>query len=189
MIKNRVIIIEWKKVSLAVTEKEDIILWYRWKNNLDISFLLWMSRVVKSLESLEEEYENLIKNEKKIRLSIIENNNQNCIWYVELKDISYFHQRAELVLVILDTDSQWKWYWTESLRLICDYWFRIQWLRKLYLQYSSNNIFWEKIYEKLGFKLVWIKKKDSYVNWEYIDKIIREIFKEDFYLINKDFLD
>lgn len=35
MNNNRVIIMEWNPISLIVSEKQDVELWYKWVNNIE----------------------------------------------------------------------------------------------------------------------------------------------------------
>ena len=189
MWKERVVIMKWKKVSLVVPEKEDIYLWYKWKNDLEISHYLWEAHVVRYFEKMEELYEKIINDDSGIYFSVMENSSKKIIWFVDLKDIRYLHKTVEVWMWIFDVSSHWKWYWTEMLRLICDYAFRIQWMRKIFLEHFLSNKVWIKVYEKVWFEVVWIKKEHFFSNWWYEDLVIREIFTDEFYKKNKEYFE
>lgn len=187
MWKDRVVIMKWKKISLVVPEKEDIVLWYTWLNPLDNSIPLGRADKIDLFEKKEEIYDNLLKNPEKIFFSIMDNETSSIVWYIKYNEISHFHKKAYFSLTIFSKETKWKWYWTESILLFLDYSFRIQWLRKVNLRYYDFNAVWAHIYKKIGFKEVWVLKKDTYINWEFRDRIIMEIFKEEFYEKNKEY--
>ena len=181
MTNKRVKIIEWNNVSLVVPEKQDIELWYRWVNDIEIQSYLWsMFWTIISRESEEEYYNSINKDEKQLTFSIYVNKNKKIIWNISLMNIDYKNNHTELWIAIFDKDNQNKWYWSESIKLIQKYVFEILGLNKLYLRYvSSNDRAW-KIYSKLGFIEIWRMKDHNYALWEYRDDVFMEIMKREY---------
>lgn len=58
---KRIEIIKWKNISLVVPEKDDAILWYKWKNNLALQPSINQRGKVFHLESAYEFYEEIRK--------------------------------------------------------------------------------------------------------------------------------
>jgi RimJ/RimL family protein N-acetyltransferase len=88
--KERVIISKWKKVSLVVPEKEDVELWYKWINNLEINQYLRSWEFLYSYEQEVEYYENLTNDKNSIKFAIYVNDEKKVIWNVDLILIEIF---------------------------------------------------------------------------------------------------
>lgn len=187
MSKDRVIIKKWKKVSLVVPERRDVELWYTWINNPLTSQMIQTWGWITLFEDEERYYEKIL--EKRIlTFCIFDNESQKIVWLIGLDPINHFHKFAELWIFIWDTKNHNKGFWTESIMLLLDYAFLIQWLRKVILKCFWHNTNAKKVYEKIWFKEVWKFKDHFFKNWEYVDEIHMEIFKEDFYKKMKKFL-
>lgn len=185
MKKERVKVMKGKIVSLVVPEKEDVELWYKWINNPEINKYLFAWE-----EPLSLEYEEGVYNkqaEKMTMLSIYLNDEKKVIGNVGWKWISHFHKKTSIWLFIWETANHSKWYWTETMRLLLDYMFKFQWMRKVSLSVYSWNEKWINLYKKVWFKEIWLKKKHLYKQWEYVDVILMEIFEDEFYKANKDY--
>ncbi len=178
---ERVKIVEWKNVSLVVLEEADTQIMYKWINNINIAKYLWSANNIWTLER-EKEYVTSAykKNDTKV-FWIYLNQEEKYIWNIDLFDISLINKNAVLWIVIFDEDSLWKWYWSEAIELILDYWFKVQWLQKVSLWAHLFNTRAIKSYEKVWFKKVWIRKKQNFVLWEFHDDVIMEIFDLEFY--------
>ncbi len=178
---KRIIVINWEKISLIVPEKQDIEIWYKWINNIEIQSYLWlMFWSIISKEAEEKYYDNLNKNKEQLTFSIFINQDKKVIWNISLMKIDFRNMHTELWIVITDEKNLSKWYWTESIYLILKYVFDVLWLNKVYLRLNSKNTRAKKVYDKLWFIEVWRFKKHNYIFWEFHDEIIMEIFKEKF---------
>jgi len=181
MNNNRVIIMEWNPISLVVPEKQDVELWYKWVNNIEIqSYLLSMFWTIISKESEEKYFESLNKDDKELTFSIYINDEGKVIWNISLMNINYKNSHTELWIAIFDKDNQNKWYWSKSIQLIQKYVFEVLWLNKLYLRYiSTNNRAW-KVYSKLWFIEKGRLKDHHYTMWEYNDEVYMELMHKEF---------
>lgn len=178
---ERIKVLEWKRISLVVPEKQDIDIWYRWMNKIDIAKnLLNTFGNVWYREDEEEFYENQRKNKNNVMYSIYLNNEKKTIWNIGLNSIDKLSRRTEMWIAIFEEEYLSKWYWSEAIKLILKYAFEIIWLHKVFLRYVSFNKRWEKAYEKVWFKKCWVLKEHSYIMWKYYDEVYMEIFKKDF---------
>lgn len=182
--KDRIIIQKWKKVSLVIPEKGDIIVWYMGINNPEINQFLNAHNKIYTFEKEEDFYNKIGTNDKEFVFSIYANKTKKVIWNLMIT-VDHFYKIAEFWVSIYDVDNLGKWYGTEALTLLLDYAFRVQWLRKVH-----GNCFWDNeralhVYKKIWFKEVWRYKEQRYKNWKYIDEVIIEIFRDEFYKVNE----
>jgi RimJ/RimL family protein N-acetyltransferase len=181
MNNKRVVIMEWKKISLVVPEKQDTELWYRGINDIETQSYLWTRFwTIISRESEEEYYNSINKSDKSLTFSIYIKWDNKIIWNISLMKIDYKNSHTELWVAIFDKEDQNKWYWTEAIKLIQKYIFTVLGLNKIYLVCSSiNNRAW-KVYSKLWFIEIWRLKGHFYTWWEYHDDILMEIMKNEY---------
>ena len=183
---KRIKVLEWKRVSLVVPEKQDINLWYEGMNNLEISknivFNFWK---VWHLEDEENYYEIQRKNNDTQMFCIYLNDEKEVIWNISLSKINKLSRNAEFWVVIFKEDKLGKWYWTEAVKLILKFSFEIIWLHKIYGRYVWFNERAWKSYQKVWFKEVWIFKEQEFLMWKYYDSILIEIFRDEFLKLNK----
>jgi len=182
---KRIKILEWKKVSLVVPEKQDIKLWYEGMNNLEIwKNIVYTFWKVWHLEDEEEFYEIQRKRVDSQMFCIYENETKEVIWNIALNKIDKLARNSEFWVVIFKENKLWKWYWTEAIKLLLEFAFEKIWLHKVYGRYVDFNKRWGKAYEKVWFRKVWIFKEHEFIMWEYYDQILIEIMREE-YLENK----
>lgn len=180
---ERVKILTWERISLVVPEKQDIELWYRWVNDIETALYIWSNfwKVIYR-ENEEEFYDNLIKEKDNNTFCIYIEKESKVVWYIALTDINYRDRNASILIAIFDKENQNKWYWTEAMKLILKYAFEVLWLNKVQLWYLWTNVRAKKVYENIWFKEVWRLRDDVYAMWKFHDKVIMEIFKEEFKL-------
>lgn len=179
---ERIKILSEKDVSLVAPEKEDIFLWYKWMNDIDIqSKLLSFYGQIITYKNEEEYFDSINKDDKNLTFSIYIEDIKKTIWNVSLMNIDYKNSHAELWIAIFDRTNQWKWYGTKTLKLAQKYCFEILWLNKLYLRYLSTNKVAGNLYKNCWFKEVWRLKQHFYIFWEYHDGVIMEILKKEYF--------
>lgn len=178
---KRVKIMVGDRVSLVVPEKEDVDIWYRWMNNIEISKNLVHSfGNVWFKEDEEDFYEVQRKNKNNALFSLYINEEKKIIWNIALNNINKLSRNAEMWIAIFEEENLSKWYGSDAINLILKYAFEVLWLKKVFLRYISFNKRWEKAYAKVWFKKCWVLKDHSYVMWKYYDEVLMEIFKKDF---------
>jgi RimJ/RimL family protein N-acetyltransferase len=185
---NRVRVINWENIYLAVPEKKDAELRFKNLNDLEVQQYLSIWWNIMTLEWEEQFYEESMKNPNKKLFVIcskdVENDMWNIIteeniWTIEL-NINQRHRNWELWIVIFNKEYRNKWYWTESIKLMISYWFDVLGLHKIFLHYIDYNWRWEKVYNKCWFREVWVRKEHWYLWWEYHDIVEMEILRSEY---------
>ena len=179
---NRIIILKKEKTALVVPEKQDVNIWVKWINDLEISQYITTYWTILTKENEEEFYNEMINDKNSRYFSIYSLTENKSIWNSILTWIAFNRWVAEIWITIFDKESQNKWHWSEVIKMLLEFWFNILWLRKLRLRVFWNNNRAKHVYEKVWFKNVWVFKKEYFRNWEFIDENIMEIFREDFLL-------
>ncbi len=101
------------------------------------------------------------------------------IGLVELVDIHQIHRNAEFQIIIAP-EHQGHHYASEAAALAIDYSFRVLNLYKLYLIVDKENEKAIHIYEKLGFEVEGVLRREYYINGRYRDVIRMAIFRGDY---------
>jgi len=137
---ERIKILSLEDVSLVVPEKDDILLWYEWINDVDIQSKIWsiFGQII-TYKNEENYFENLNKDDKKLTFSIYIETIKKTIWNISLDNIDYKNSNAEFWIAIFDKGNQWKWYGTKAVKLAQKYCFEILWLNKLIFRVFINK--------------------------------------------------
>ena len=90
----------------------------------------------------------------------------------------WIHRRAGFGIAIGNKEHWGKGIGTEATNLILDYAFNTLNLRKVNLEVLANNPRAIRCYEKCGFVKSGLLKEEIFVNGEYVDIVIMEVFKE-----------
>lgn len=178
---ERIEVMTWERVSLVVPEREDAKIWYKQMNDIENQTFLWQMWKIFLLESEYDYYDNLKNLNNQKTFSIMIRESWKIIWNISLFEISEKNRNATLWVLLWDKEEQNKWYWTETLNLILKYGFEVLWLHKIKLEVLVTNKRAKKVYEKVWFKEVWIFKEDIFDYEKYIDKIIMEIMRKDYF--------
>ncbi|MCT4617486.1 MAG: GNAT family N-acetyltransferase [Candidatus Gracilibacteria bacterium] len=185
---DRVIILKGEKVALVVPEKSDLDLWYKGINNQEINKFLIIGNTIITREAQEKWYNEEANNETRKVLCIMSLETGNIIGNVGIHDIDNFHRIAEVGIIIFKSDEHSKGFGTESVKLITHYGFHRLNLRKIKIEYFGNNKGGEIAYKRVGFKEIGRYTKEYYANGKYEDRVMMEIFKEEFYEKYPEFL-
>ncbi len=177
---QRIIVMKSEKVSLVIPEKQDIDLWYKGMNNLETNIFLWNKKDNYYKEDIEELYDKIVKEENSMYFSIFNEKSKSVIWICSIKNIKKLSRQWEIYLFIFDKNNQNKWFWTETLNLLIQYWFEILWLNKITLSYLDWNENAWRLYKKVWFREVWKFREDVFIRWELKDQIFMEIFRKNF---------
>ncbi|MGM0934747.1 MAG: GNAT family N-acetyltransferase [Bacteroidota bacterium] len=167
------------KIYLRALEPEDLDFVHEVENNED----LWVVSATQSPYSrymIKKYLENAhrdIYEVKQLRL-VICNYDHKSVGLVDLFDLEPKDKRAAIGILIADPADRKKGYGAESISLICDYSFRHLALHQVYANVTTDNEASVKLFEKLGFTRVGVKK-----DWILVDKQ----FKDEalYQLINK----
>ncbi len=167
---------ENKKVTLRPLEREDLPFVHSLDNNVNV-MRYWFEEPYEALVELEDIYEKHIHDQSERRFIVsLEGLN---IGLVELVDIHQIHRNAEFQIIIAQ-EHQGHHYASEAAALAIDYSFRVLNLYKLYLIVDKENEKAIHIYEKLGFEVEGVLRREYYINGRYRDVIRMAIFRGDY---------
>ncbi len=108
---------------------------------------------------------------KQLRLAICLKNNR-LIGLIDLFDFDPKNQRAGVGVVVRNSEDRNRGAGTEALQLLVDYAFSILNLRQLYANVSESNTASIKLFSKMGFIKVGVKKDWIFDNGSYKNEIL-----------------
>lgn len=114
---------------------------------------------------------------KQLRL-VISTYDAVTIGMIDLFDFDFKNRRAGVGILVKNSKDRLKGYGYEALKLLIDYSFKHLDLHQLYCNISEENDSSIKLFSKVGFKEIGLKKEWNYVNGSYKNEYL-------FQLINK----
>ncbi len=174
---ERVKILEGERVALALLEREDSLLWFRYMNDLEVQQFLSVGGNLLSKEA-EQDYYDMVTKDPKMRIFAICVEGEKNIGNISLS-INQKNRNAEMGIVIFNKDYRSQGYGTESIQLLLKYAFEILGLHKVYLNLVSYNERAGKAYQKAGFKEIGRRKEHWYFYGKYHDVIEMEIMRSE----------
>lgn len=176
--ESPIITIAGSKVALGPIHRGLIEINHKWINQLSTTRFLAMQ--VTSLESEEQWYEKVAGGKDITYLCIYENESMRPIGGVNLHNYNAAHRRAELGIMIGESDLRGKGYGTEAVQLMCDYGFNAMGLNSIMLITTAYNIAGQKAYEKAGFKEIGRRREARWFAGKYWDDIYYDILASEF---------
>ena len=172
-----------KKVILRSFKIEDIDSTYSLITNMNVRNLSSAGYIFPiSLISQREFIENTMKYSGPLfRFAIEEKESGNCIGACGVNGYDEKNRNMSIGLWIGE-EYQGNGYGSDSLRILCKYIFSEMNIHKIKLQYFSFNEKAKTCYEKVGFKLEGILKKEFFRFGEYHDVILMGLFYKDLLL-------
>ena len=122
-------------------------------------------------------YENIKENENRYD-AIIEYNNIP-VGVIGLINIDLKNKKAEYYITLGEKKYKGKGIATIATKKIIEYGFKNYNIEKIWLCVDAENVIARKLYEKAGFSLEGILKKDMYFKNKMIDRCMYGICKED----------
>ncbi|MCX8083991.1 MAG: GNAT family N-acetyltransferase [Calditerrivibrio sp.] len=156
------------KIILRPFEKRDIEIYRQWVNDGEIASLVDRVLPVTEIEH-ERWYDSIQQNQNIVVFAIEEKTTNKYIGNVWLYNVDYRHRKAEVRILIGDSEGKNKGFGTEALKMISLFAFNKMNLHKLYAYVLASNIRAKKSFEKAGFVEEGILKKDRFVNGHYED--------------------
>ncbi len=174
-----IIFLEGKKIIFRPIYEKDLERIIVWINNpqvrkyLTVYLPMTMEIEKKWLEQLSN------NNCRDIILAVIDKESKEHMGQVGLHGINWKNKTATFGFMIGNKDFWNKGYGTEILSLTLKYAFHTLGLRKIKSSVLALNIGSIKVHKKCSFKKAGVLKKEYFVDGEYVDEILFEIFKED----------
>ena len=109
---------------------------------------------------------------KQLRLCICNRTNNEVVGLIDLFDFDPKNNRAGVGIVVAKEDSRNKGIGTEAINLMSKYAMRALDLRQLYANVSEDNLVSIRLFEKLGFEMVGVKKDWLYNEGIYKNEVL-----------------
>ena len=170
----------WKKVYLSPLNPEDIEIVTKWMNDMEVTNWTHKSPKIFWLQKTKMRFEEIVK-WKNYPFAIVKKNGDEFIWTTWLYEVNFINKTAVLGIMIWEKNEHNKWYWTDAIKALLDFWFNTLNLYNIYLEVKSFNKNWITCYKKCGFKEIWTRHHCEYCNWERYDLIMMEVLKPDFH--------
>jgi RimJ/RimL family protein N-acetyltransferase len=166
-------LLEGKKVSLRVVEKEDLSLLKEWKNNIEF-IGEYQSISQETIRDLEKQYDELIEGQ----WFFIEKKDGTKIGTISHRPV---FKTQEIGYAMLPSERG-KGYCFEAVTIMVDYLFLSKDIVRIQAHTDARNVASQKVLEKAGFKKEGTFRKEYFVRGEWRDSctfsILREEWKE-----------
>lgn len=173
-------IITGEKVILRSISGSDTTNILRWRNS-DTVKQFFIDRRELTSETHTQWLKNKVFTGKTVQFIIVNKTTNTDIGTVYLRDVDFYHKKAEFGVYIGETCDLGKGYGTESAKLICEYGFNELHLNKISLRVISSNIRACKSYEKIGFVTEGTFKEDIWDGENFLDVIFMSLFEKKFH--------
>jgi len=167
-----------KKCCLSPVDINDTDKFCEWLNDPEVTRNLVMYSGVISAVTEKSILENLSKTHT---YSIIDIESNNLIGNCGYMNIDNLNQTADAGIFIGDKNYWNRGYGTEALSLLADYGFKALNLHNIFLKVYSFNKRAIRSYEKVGFKIIGIRRESLLRDLERHDEIYMDLTAKDFY--------
>ena len=171
-----------ERVALGPSSRDQIDLWLRWYNDLEVTRTLGNSRVV-TREMEERFYEETLSEKQQGRtvgFAIYELETGRPIGTCSLREIDHLNGTATFGIAIGEKDCWNRGYGTEATRLTLDYAFHALGLHNVLLQVYANNLRGARAYEKAGFRVIGRRRGARRLGQRRMDVILMDAVADDF---------
>jgi RimJ/RimL family protein N-acetyltransferase len=172
-----------KKCYLSPIDTNDAEKFTEWLNDMELLVNLQLYGGIINPESEKEFLHNLSREHN---YSIIDPETDKLIGNCGFLDIDHLNQTAEIGIFIGDKNYLNKGYGTEAFSLLIDYGFKALNLHNIMLKVYEYNERAIKVYEKIGFKRIGLRREALLRNLERHNIVYMDILPDDFYK-NKNF--
>ncbi|MBU1167190.1 GNAT family N-acetyltransferase [Patescibacteria group bacterium] len=175
------IVLKGKKCALVPIEKDDIDLFYKWLNDIEVSRGLSIVTELPLTHAQEEKWfeEKVTKSDPKNTIFAIKDlASEKIIGNVSLEG-------HELGIVIGDKDFWGQGYGPEAIILIMDFGFNELNMESVFLRVADFNERAKKAYGKIGFKEAGRLRQNVFHAGKWHDMYIMDILKEEYTARNK----
>ena len=171
-----------KKCYLSPIDINDAGKFAEWLNDLELTVNLTLYNSIINVENEKVFLENLSKEHN---YSIIDLETNELIGNCGFLEVDNLNQTGEAGIFIGNKSFWGKGYGTEALTLLLDYGFKALNLHNIQLRVFDYNKRGIRSYEKIGFKLIGIRRDALYRNRERHNIIFMDILANEFYEKNK----
>jgi RimJ/RimL family protein N-acetyltransferase len=167
-----------EKCYLSPIDTNDAEKFTEWLNDFEVTVNLQTYNTVLNVENEKAFLENLTKTHN---YSIIEKKNDELLGICGFGDIDQVNQTAEVGIFIGNKTYWGNGYGTEALMLLLDYGFKALNLHNILLRVYDYNKRAMRIYEKIGFKKIGVRRAALHRNLKKHDIIFMDIVSNEYY--------
>ena len=179
VVENRPLALRGEKVGLASLRREDVALFHRWFQDLEMTVYLGRSGFVATLEDENAWYESQARrSDEQVQFTIVELSSQRPVGNVGLFNIRPTGT-ATLGIAIGEPEARGKGYGSEAVRLMVEYGMFFRNLHNVMLEFVSFNERGRRAYERAGFREVGRLRGFHLMGGERYDKVIMDITREE----------
>jgi RimJ/RimL family protein N-acetyltransferase len=164
-------------VILRPFEKKDFEDYRKWVNNPVIASLVDRALPVTKQEH-EEWCSALVENKNAVVFAITSASDACYIGNVWLWGIDWRHRKAELRIIVGDENYHGKGLGTEAIELITMFAFKKLNLNRIFAYVLNSNERAKKAFEKAGFSVEGVLKRDRFIDGQYQDVFLMAILRE-----------
>lgn len=169
-----------ERVNLRPMKKEDIDLAVKYQSSEEITNNYFMGMNIGPTRDMWEKWYEGMTNDKEGFGFAIENKEGLYIGSCHTMWLNWKNRTTYFAIYIGNPEYMSKGYGTEALKLFLNFLFNELGLRKVKLNVFSFNKRAIRCYEKCGFKLDGVNRKELYRNGEYHDNCAMSITSEEF---------
>ena len=167
-----------KKCYLSPIDVNDVEIFTEWVNDMDVIKHFDLYPITISLENERELITNLSKEHN---YSIVDLETNKLIGNCGFVNVDHINQTAELGIIIGNKTFWSKGYGAEALSLLIDFGFKALNFHNIMLRVYENNKRAIRCYEKIGFKIMGIRRESLYRDLVKQNIIYMDILSKDFY--------
>ncbi|HEY3062088.1 MAG TPA: GNAT family protein [Chloroflexota bacterium] len=139
-----------ERVALGPIRRDQLPLYYRWNNDLDVLRTTSSVRAT-TLEAFERLFDASIGADDQLHFTIYERESVRPVGGVNLQHINHRDRNAQFAIAIGEKDCWGKGYGTEATRLMLDYAFNALGLHTVLLWVLAYNTAGMRAYQRAGF--------------------------------------
>ena len=167
------------KVALGPIRRDLTQLFQLWSNDFEVRRFEGLM-LPRSLESIEDLYSRISKNENQAYFVVYEKTQMRPIGNAGLDSISYAHRTAEFFIVIGEKESWGKGYGTEVTRLVLDYGFTCLGMHNIYLRVFATNQRAIGAYQRSGYRMAGRQRQTRWRGGRPYDLIMMDCLATEF---------
>ena len=168
-----------KRVYLRLLSQEDLkdrVTWINDEENIQTLLFDWPT----SIEKTQKWFSNVVLDESKLNLSIIDIESNELVGMTGLLNIDRINHHAQLYITIGNKKYRGRHLPDEVIPLVLEYGFTELELKKIYLYTLPNNERGRHVYERNGFKQDGILRQQVYCRGKQQDLYVHSILKAEF---------
>ncbi len=165
--------LQGQQIYLRALEPTDLDFLYRLENNTNVweisgTITPYAKHVLKSyLANAQLD----IYQVKQLRLAICDRQDA-VIGLIDLFDFDPVNHRAGMGIIVLEEQNRNQGAGTEAVSILCDYVFATLQLKQVYANILEDNVKSKRLFEKMGFEPVGVKKAWIFQNGTYKNEIL-----------------